>query len=676
MTAARTRLRALALLMCTAAVVAGCAPGASPSPAKEGWTAPGSSTDASAAVGALPVAQLAPAIVSRAAADIAPPTNRWYSGVAFGDVSERIFPFPLALDLQAGSFTVTLPRVAASAATIATEADAGVAVALPADTFTVVRATPVSVTARYALGEEVVGDLTTAEGWPVIAFTAARDVTLTIAGELRAAGSDTWTTSVDGRTYGVRAPDATVDAGAVRLPAGATAQWFAVPADSDAAAWSEALGDPVTEVEASFAVGDDTVSTRLRYLGTDATVVVPMPGRQTGPECALGTFETVYGLASACAGTALEWSVPRRDARADYDFSALDDGTRSALAKQVAADFAATGPPPADTYFGGKALARLAALLSLARSLGDAELAEVIADRLEVELEPWIDPEGCRTRDERCFVYDDVLRLVVGRTPSFGSEEGNDHHFHYGYFLTAAAALAEARPETVDALAPVMDVLAADVAAGTADATLPALRVFDPFRGHSWASGMAPFADGNNQESSSEAVAAWNGLALWARARGDADLERTAEWMLSSEVDAARTLWLDPDLAGIPPGFDHGMISLVWGGKREYATWFSAEPSAILGIQILPLGPLALDYLADDPALVAEHVAEAGGEAAFAGALGEYVLAYSALAGPEALAAAKEHAATLDGGALDDGTSLSALLAWLTAVDMGEGDSR
>ena len=41
--------------------------------------------------------------------------------------------------------------------------------------------------------------------------------------------------------------------------------------------------------------------------------------------------------------------------------------------------------------------------------------------------------------------------------------------------------------------------------------------VFDPYRGHSWASGPSPFASGNNQESSSEAVAAWNGLALWAR---------------------------------------------------------------------------------------------------------------------------------------------------------------
>ena len=34
----------------------------------------------------------------------------------------------------------------------------------------------------------------------------------------------------------------------------------------------------------------------------------------------------------------------------------------------------------------------------------------------------------------------------------------------------------------------------------------PFLRNFDPYAGHSWASGHARFADGNNQESSSESM--------------------------------------------------------------------------------------------------------------------------------------------------------------------------
>ena len=35
---------------------------------------------------------------------------------------------------------------------------------------------------------------------------------------------------------------------------------------------------------------------------------------------------------------------------------------------------------------------------------------------------------------------------MVGLTPSFGSDEYNDHHFHYGYFLYAAGVLAANDP--------------------------------------------------------------------------------------------------------------------------------------------------------------------------------------------------------------------------------------
>jgi endoglucanase Acf2 len=376
----------------------------------------------------------------------------------------------------------------------------------------------------------------------------------------------------------------------------------------------------------------------------------------------------VYGVARACAAAALEWSVPRVTAAESYDWEGLDDRTREQLAAQLALDVAAVPAAPADTYFGGKWLARVAGFLSLARSLGESGIADQAADLLWSELRTWTDPDGCTVRDARCFVYDDALHLVVGLMPSFGSEEGNDHHFHYGYFLSAGAALADYRPDVADDLAPVLDTLAADVATGAADDALPALRGFDPYRGHSWASGFSPFADGNNQESSSEAVAAWNGLALWARVRGDEPLAVQADWMLSAEASAARSLWLEPELDDLPPGYDHSVVSLSWGGKRDYATWFSPEPSAILGIQLLPVGPVSLGYLAGTPSRVAENVADAGGEAAFPGPLGDYVLMYSALGGDTAAAAAEHAAAALPDDAIDDGNSRSAILAWLAAV--------
>lgn len=410
----------------------------------------------------------------------------------------------------------------------------------------------------------------------------------------------------------------------------------------------------------------------LQLAAGDATaLLVPLPGREPDDGCTPAAYETAYGPAAACPVDTLAWTVPRIEPRAGFDLTGLDDATRTRLLDRLDEDLAAQPPVPADTYFGGKGLARLASLLMLADALGDRELTDAAADRLAAELAPWADPRGCADRGERCFVYDDRLRLVVGRTPSFGSEEGNDHHFHYGYVLFAGAALGTVRPEAADGLAPVMDALAGDIAAGADGDAVPALRVFDPYRGHSWASGTAPFADGNNQESTSEAVAAWNALALWAGVRGDDALRAQAEWMLSAEADAALRLWLEPD--HLPDGYGHRIVSLTWGGKRDYATWFSPEPSAILGIQLLPVGPIRLAYLGRAPERVAANVAEAGGDAAFSSELGEYVLLYSALAGPDALARAEEAAGRLNPATLDDGLALSVALAWLAAVRLSSG---
>jgi endo-1,3(4)-beta-glucanase len=664
-----TRRRALrvAAWLAAIAMLAGCAAPAGPVP----WSTPTSL--ASTGVGGLPMSQIGGVSATRLAAGLAPPTNRWYSGLVFGDEPQPVFPFPLAFAARGDGFTVDLPTVTTSPHTIAAPFGGGLDIRLPSSSFDVVRYDPVSVTLEFADDEGALGQTTIAEGSPVVSFAALQNVVIETSEPLEPTADGLWQTRADDTVYAVRAPGATYDADGLSLAAGTTAQWFAVPGDSTAEAWADALDDPVTHVAVSFSVDDDSASTRLVYAESGDTVLAPLPGREPETGCDLGTFETAYGTTLACAAGELEWSVPRVPAHAQYDLEGLDGSQREALIGQLAADIAAVEPTPADTYFGGKALARIAGFLSLARTLDDDDLAGRAADLLWRELEPWADPQGCETRDARCFVYDDALRTVVGLTPAFGSEEANDHHFHYGYFLAAAAALSEYRPETTETLAPVLDALAADIAAGAADEALPALRGFDPYRGHSWASGPSPFADGNNQESSSEAVAAWNGLALWARVRGDSELTSRADWMLSAEASAARSLWLEPE--DLPAGYDHEIVSLAWGGKRDYATWFSAEPSAILGIQVLPVGPVSLEYLAASPEHVDANVAEAGGESAYSQLLGDYVLMYSALGGDAALDAAEEAASRLSDADLDDGNSRSAMLAWFAAVRLRGGGS-
>lgn len=146
--------------------------------------------------------------------------------------------------------------------------------------------------------------------------------------------------------------------------------------------------------------------------------------------------------------------------------------------------------------------------------------------------------------------------------------------------------------------ASLMSLLAADIASsangGKASAggaaSFPHRRTSDAYAGHSWASGSAPFADGNNQESSSEAVTAWTGLALWAKADGNANLATEATWMLSTEAQSGHSYWTNFDASEpVYSGYGHKIVALNWGGKRDYATWFSPEPAAMLGILLIPV---------------------------------------------------------------------------------------
>ena len=654
--------RMFVLLTAAALALSGCT--------AAGGTASPAVTPPSLDLGTLPVERVAEPGTVAVAADVAPPTNRWYSSLAFSTDDLPVYPFPLAFAPTGTGFSVEVPAVTVDEATIGASFTGGLEITLGDGqdlTRTVVRTDPVSVTIAYADEAGALALVTLAEGSPIVTIRAMRDTTLTLPAPPEALG-DGWQLAHGERTFVLSAPNTVAAGSTVTLYEGDAAQLAPIPEDAAAADWLDAMGDPVAGVEATSAEQEGASITTLQYTGTADTVVVPFPGMTTAGTCDLGMFETPYGTVSACRGAELTRSVPVVAPASRYDFDGLDDATRTRIRTQLEADVTATGPLPADTYFAGKALARLASMYELAVALGATDLAEQIIDRLDDELTPWLDPAGCKTRAERCFVYDDRLRLVVGKVVGFGSEEGNDHHFHYGYFLEAAGILAQARPERIDDLRPVMTLLAADIvtgAAGTAGAQLPALRTFDPYRGHSWASGLSPFADGNNQESSSEAVAAWNGAALWAQSAGDAELLQQATWLLSTEADAARTLWLEPET--LPAGYAHTIVSMNWSSKRDYATWFSAESSAILGIQLLPLGPVSLEYLGADPDRVAKNVADAGATA-FTGALGDYVQGYSALAGAEAASAAAE--ALADRTKFDDGWSKALAEAWVAAVQL------
>jgi endo-1,3(4)-beta-glucanase len=608
-------------------------------------------------VKALPQARLADGLL--------PPTNKWFSGLVFGEESMAVFPLPLSFQLTDSGFELGLPLVTASTANIAggfvpaIEADVG------ADRQVVTGYDAASVTITQYDGDTELGSTVIAEGSPFVTFTAASALTLPTEFD---AGDGVLTTTVGDTEYGL-VTEGSVAGGDLALAVGETATWFAVPEDGSLDEFAEAASHPVTGTTLDYAVTADSATTTIGYTTADGepTLIAAMPHQQAdGAAEGVASYNSIYGTMRVVSGTELSWSVDALDADGALDVTTLDADDTARLVEQVNADAASMPAFASDTYYAGKGLARAANLWSLAEQLGADDAAASLKTLIVDELDTWMEADGCEQRTARCFVYDDAAKGIVGLDASYGSDEFNDHHFHYGYFFYAAGMIAADDADLAASWAPVMNLLAADVATTAADdSTLfPVQRTFDAYAGHSWASGSSPFADGNNQESSSEAVNAWNGLALWAAASGQQSLETEATWMLSAEAASASAYYTDFDQADpVYDGFDHSIVSLNWGGKRDWATWFSPEPSAMLGIVLLPMTGVS-EYLGGDPERISENIADAAPDG-YDVLFGDTLLMYSALAGPEDAAAALEAAGSLNEDRIDDGNSRSWLLAWL-----------
>jgi endo-1,3(4)-beta-glucanase len=104
---------------------------------------------------------------------------------------------------------------------------------------------------------------------------------------------------------------------------------------------------------------------------------------------------------------------------------------------------------------------------------------------------------------------------------NFGNGFFNDHHFHYGYHIYAAAVVANfdlnfGRKYFEPVLAMIRDI----ANPSTNDPYFPEFRQKDWYLGSSWASGIAtlggqPYLNGRNQESSSESIAAYEAISLY-----------------------------------------------------------------------------------------------------------------------------------------------------------------
>ena len=264
-----------------------------------------------------------------------------------------------------------------------------------------------------------------------------------------------------------------------------------------------------------------------------------------------------------------------------------------------------------DTYWTGKDFGRVAMLVRIAHQIGDFQARDYFLSTLKTKLEGWLTAEAGETAE--LFYHDSNWGVLIGYNGSFGSDvELNDHHFHYGYFIMAAATVAQFDRAWAEASAwgGMVETIIRDVAnTKRGDTFSPFLRCFDPYAGHGWAAGHANFGDGNNQESTSESTNFSTSLILWGMVTENDTLRDLGVYLYSTEVEALLHYWMDVHNDVFPANFTPCALGMVWGGKSDHATWFSAEPEMIHGINMLPITGGSL-YLGLYPNYVEENYNE------------------------------------------------------------------
>jgi len=264
-----------------------------------------------------------------------------------------------------------------------------------------------------------------------------------------------------------------------------------------------------------------------------------------------------------------------------------------------------------DTYWAGKDFGRMASLVPIAEQIGDNQAAQKFITEIKSKLENFFTYSPGEAKNY--FYYNKNWGTLIGWLPSFGSNnELNDHHFHYGYFINGAAQIALRDPEWAsdNNWGKMIKLVIDDFANGNRnDTRFPFLRNFDPYAGHSWASGHSKFYDGNNQESSSEATNAYQAMILLGEAIKDNTIRDLGIYLYTTEIQAINNYWFNLYGDTFDKSYSHNTTGMIWGSKYTHGTWWTADPIEIHGINWMPFTGASL-YLGTDPDYIKRNLDE------------------------------------------------------------------
>ncbi|MFD6337622.1 glycosyl hydrolase [Streptomyces sp. NPDC060131] len=628
---------ASALILATALAAVGLGPAASPAMAANVPVGSGSYSDSRPAGTSGPTTNTGTPVtpkVTEAARDRPLPTNDWWSSLAFqryGDnpYSTPMYGHPLTYQATAGGLEVGYPTTPAIVGDgrqyeYAHKADLTLGLTglnspdTKADAWSDWTVTPYwsdgARTLRTTIGHGLPFVYAKGSGGDARITTAAAPAVFADDGNVLGI-------TVAGHHYALFAPsgsDWAVSGSTVTAGLGG-ADYFSLavlPSTDALATYKKYAYSFVTGSKVSWSTEGGTVK------ATYSLTTEPQEGTETG------TLQALYRhqwLNTTDALTPYTYVSPRGTMKvresASFTTSQASSGVLPALPKSSGVDqarlkgyldeVAGAGDPfsgATDTYWTGKALGKLAQLVPMADQIGESATRDKLLGLLKSRLEEWFTAGGASE-----FSYDKDWKTLIGYPASYGSDtELNDHHFHYSYYVYAAAIVAQYDQGWAadSAWGGMVKTLVRDAAnPSRTDTAFPFLRGFDVYAGHSWASGHQGFAAGNNQESSSESTNLSAALVLWGSATGSAELRDLGSYLLATESEAIAQYWFDADEEVFPSSFGHDTAGMVWGSGAAYSTWWTANPEEIHGINVLPVTGGSL-HLGREKAAIQRNLAE------------------------------------------------------------------
>jgi endo-1,3(4)-beta-glucanase len=241
-------------------------------------------------------------------------------------------------------------------------------------------------------------------------------------------------------------------------------------------------------------------------------------------------------------------------------------------------------------YYSGKGLSKFAQIVYVMNELAQQQgLAASALAELKAAF-------AIFTNNQQQFplVYDTDWKGVVSSAvyatgdsgADFGNSFYNDHHFHYGYFISAAAVIGYLDPSWLAQNKDYVNTLVRDVSnPSSQDQYFPVFRSFDWYSGHSWAKGLFESGDGKDEESSSEDAMFAYGLKMWGKTIGDASMEARGNLMLSVLSRSLRNYFLmENDNVNQPPSFIGNKVpGITFENKVDHTTYFGSNLEYVQG---------------------------------------------------------------------------------------------